>query len=503
MNHLYGLLEHSSHKFPDRPALQEINGSRITYSQLDEYAGEVNTSIAKLGITNQRIGILSTKNIGKTAILFGILKSGNAYVPIDTSAPEDRIGYIIEHCGLSLIIVQSGHLPILDQFDLSERGKFNIGEVEYRILKPSFTTETVPNPENLAYILYTSGSTGNPKGVTVTNANALAFIDWCSSVFKPNGSDVFSSHAPFHFDLSVLDIFLPIKHGANLILINDLESKQPKLLTEIIEKYSITIWYSTPTILKLMLGFGKPDQFRSDSLRLVLFAGEVFPITPLNVLREIWTSAEYFNLYGPTETNVCTYYQLPQSIEREREEPHPIGKVCGHYEALILSKEMKPLSEVGEQGSLFMNGPGVTNGYWSDIEKTEEVFHSFNEKKWYNTGDWVEIGENGNYIFRGRLDRMVKRRGYRIELGDIENRLIQHPLIEEICTVPVTDPKGEIKLIAHIVATGETGIPFIEMKKYCMENLVNYMIPDKFVYHTSLPKTSTAKTDYQALINLG
>jgi non-ribosomal peptide synthetase component F len=215
--------------------------------------------------------------------------------------------------------------------------------------------------DNLAYILYTSGSTGNPKGVMVTHQNALSFINWCSEVFKPGESDRFSSHAPFHFDLSILDIYVSIKHGSALVLVGEEIGKDPMRLAPLIADKKISIWYSTPSILSFLAQYGKLDQYGFPNLRLVLFAGEVFPVKYLRMLKDILPRPRYFNLYGPTETNVCTYFEIPSTIPDNHKKPFPIGKACAHYRIKVVDEQGQEVGN-GQMGELIA-GPGVMQGY--------------------------------------------------------------------------------------------------------------------------------------------
>ena len=179
---------------------------------------------------------------------------------------------------------------------------------------PGAANEASRSPDDLAYILYTSGSTGVPKGVMLTHRNATSFVDWCSSVFTPAEDDRFSSHAPFHFDLSILDIYVSLKHGASVHLIPDELGKKPRDLARFIADRRITVWYSTPAILSLLGEFGDLARLDCSALRLVLFAGEVFPVKQLRRIAGLWPSPDYYNLYGPTETNVCTFSKIPTPV---------------------------------------------------------------------------------------------------------------------------------------------------------------------------------------------
>jgi acyl-coenzyme A synthetase/AMP-(fatty) acid ligase len=327
----------------------------------------------------------------------------------------------------------------------------------------------------------------------------MRFVDWCSDVFEPVPEDRFSSHAPFHFDLSILDIYVPLKHGSILVLIPETTGKEPLALAELIAEQKLTVWYSTPSILNLLNQYGKLELQDFSSLRLVLFAGEVFPIAHLRTLRRRIPVPKYFNLYGPTETNVCTFYELPPPSADDRKDPYPIGKVCPHYRALITDAEGNEV-ETGKEGELLISGDGVMQGYWNLPENNRRAFLDLGERgTYYRTGDLVAELPDGNLRFIGRKDRMVKKRGYRVELGEIESCLNRHPDIREAATVALEDERDGVKVIAHVVPREGERMSIIELKSFCSKHLPLYFVPDLFKFHAGLPKTSTDKIDYQRL----
>jgi amino acid adenylation domain-containing protein len=360
-----------------------------------------------------------------------------------------------------------------------------------------------PAPQDLAYILYTSGSTGKPKGVMLSHENAVSFVDWCSEVFAPQTSDRFSSHAPFHFDLSILDIHLPLKHGATLVLVAEDVGKDPVRLASLIADQRITCWYSAPSILSLLAQYGKLASYDYSALRLILFAGEVFPVKHLRTLSRLLPAPEYFNLYGPTETNVCTFYQVSLPIPEERSVPFPIGKVCSHLEGRVLDEAGRELPR-GHEGELCIAGRGVMQGYWSLPEQTARAFHEDQSgRRWYKTGDIVVQAPDGDYTYMGRRDRMIKRRGYRVELGEIEAGLYRHPSVKEAAVIAVSDEEAGKRVRAFLSCRDTKHPSLIQMKGFCSKNLPLYMIPDDFVWCDALPKTSTDKVDYQRLKEMG
>ena len=500
---LHGLLEASAARHAERIAAVQLDGAVVSYRELHELAGRIANKLVAAGTRpGDRIGIHLPKSIASLASIFGILKTGAAYVPVDSTAPAARNGYIFANCGVRCVI--SGNPP---GTGLDHAGTGSEPLCDHALLTgvslvrgaPSAVAGTSEVPDGLAYILYTSGSTGHPKGVMLTHANALAFVDWCSEVFAPHENDRFSSHAPFHFDLSILDIYVSLKHGARLVLIGEEAGKQPKELAALISREKISVWYSTPSILRLLLESKDAAHQDYSALRYVFFAGEVFPIKHLRALQALWPTPRYFNLYGPTETNVCTWYEAPCPLPDDRTQPVPIGKVCSGDRAVLMDETHRPVAGSAE-GELYVTGPSVTSGYWNLPERNAIAF--FNDAagvQWYRTGDIVRQDDDGNYIYISRRDRMIKRRGYRVELGEIEAALYRHESITEAAVIALPDQDGGPTVKAFINWLGEERPSIIKLKRFCIENLPAYMIPDRFSVQASLPKTSTDKIDYQRL----
>ncbi len=512
---LHQLLRNSAKRFPDRIAVVDPGKGEVDYARLDALADRVRGILASHGVgTGDRVGLCAPKSIGSVASIFGILKAGAAYVPVDWSAPPARNGFIFSNCSVKAAVIdrkvvaalgaEAGGEGLTIVAELGEFQAFGADLVVVTGLDGGAAPGDAPGDavQDLAYILYTSGSTGVPKGVMLSHANALSFIDWCSERFSPDQDDRFSSHAPFHFDLSILDLYTPIKHGAAMVLIGEETGKNPQLLAQVIAEQGITSWYSTPSILRMLVEYGKLERYDYAALRIVHFAGEVFPIKHLRALKEIWTRPRYFNLFGPTETNVCTYYELPAEIPPDRMDPFPIGKVCSGDRAIVLDAESEEVAP-GEEGELCICGPSVMKGYWRSAERNAAAFHvDADGLHWYKTGDIVRESGEGDYILVGRRDRMVKRRGYRIELGEVESVLYRHPSVGEAAVVAVPDDDDGVLIKAFLTSSGDEKLTMIMMKQFCAKNLPLYMIPDRFSVQPSLPKTSTDKIDYQSLMDL-
>jgi amino acid adenylation domain-containing protein len=512
------LLDDSAARRPRHTAVEDpASGGAMSYADLAALADRLRDRLAHLGVRRgDRVGIYLTKSIDAVAAIFGALKTGAAYVPVDPHAPTSRNAYVFGNCAVKAIVIEAKFAealrsamasagvsplpPMLVVEEAGDGGPLAAALAREQAADPAQPSATViGEPGDLAYLLYTSGSTGKPKGVMLTQENGMSFVDWCSRSFEPNDDDRFSSHAPFHFDLSILDIYVPLKHGATLVLVGYELGKEPAKLAQLIAERRITSWYSTPSILSLLARYGSLEKYDYSALRIVHFAGEVFPVKHLRQLKELWSHPRYFNLYGPTETNVCTYFEIPRTIPPERAEPFPIGKVCSHLEARVVDADGKQVA-AGAEGELCIRGPGVTQGYWGLDEQTRGAYLADETgAKWYRTGDLVVEDPTDGFIYRGRRDRMVKKRGYRVELGEIEACLYRHPGIRQAAVIALQDEEEGVRIKAFVSTVDGGKLSLIALKRFCSENIPLYMVPDVFSFLPTLPTTSTDKIDYQAL----
>lgn len=503
---LNDLLARSASRWPNRPSVSLAGAEEVlTYRDLDRHAQSMRDLLARHGVgAGDRVAVYAPKSPASVSAILGILQSGAAYVPVDASAPAARGAYVIEDCGVAAVVAAADLLPGLRESSRSDLPTLEPwdeapGNREIEIIGGP-RGERAGDPEDpLAYILYTSGSTGRPKGVVHTHGSALSFVQWCADTFDLSEEDRFSSHAPFHFDLSIFDLYVSLLNGGEIVLFGEEISKQPTAMAAAIAERGISVWYSTPSVLRLLVEFGQLETYDWSALRLVLFAGEVFPVKHLRSLLDEWPGPRYYNLYGPTETNVCTYFEIPSEIPTERQDPFPIGRVCENDRVQVVDERDRVVA-TGEEGELLVSGGTVMRGYWNLPERTERAFHVDGDgARWYRTGDLVREEEDGTLLFIGRRDRMVKRRGYRVELGEIESALYRHPEVVEAAVVAVPDEDG-VRIEAHVSRSDGGKGSIIEMKTFCSRELPLYMIPDRFLFRPSLPKTSTDKIDYQALV---
>lgn len=498
---LDSFLSASARATPHAVALRERAEAETSYEALEALATTIARSLAAIGIgAGDRVGICRPKDALTVAAIFGILKAGAAYVPVDPKAPVPRSAGIFADCQVAAIFVDKAGAEAIEaelRADFQVTRSFDIAGMV--CLKSKRGTET--GPKDTAYILYTSGSTGKPKGVTHTHSTAFAFVDWCSRAFAPTPADVFSSHAPFHFDLSILDLYVPIRHGASVRIIDADEGKNPALLSELIEVDQISNWYSTPTILRAMVDFGGLEKRDLSSLKVICFAGEVFPTKHLKRLASLLPQVRYLNLFGPTETNVCTYFELSDPLGMADTETVPIGYAASSDQLRLVGSDGQEVA-AGDEGELLVAGGSVMVGYWGDAARTNASFTELAGQRWYKTGDVVAARGDGALIYHGRRDRMIKRRGYRIELGEVEAAISCHPSVSEVAAVAVQDKVGETQIVVFCSRMTDAPLSQIALKQHAAKHLPIYMVPDLFQAIDAIPHTSTDKTDYQTLKGL-
>lgn len=511
------LLTASATRRPSHAAVEEQDGSALTYAELDQMSDRVRDRLRRMGVVKgDRVGIYMRKSADAYAVMLGAMKAGAAYVPVDPLAPCWRSAVITRDCALAVLAVGRslvpgwraeaatlGPLPLLLELDEVGGGRGLRAALDSADrIDPAPTTESESlTGDDLAYILYTSGSTGRPKGVMLTHRCATDHVDWCSDTFAPDEHDRFSSHAPFHFDLSITDLYVPLKHGATVVLIGAEQGREPMGLAKLVADCRLTFWYSTPTILTMLAQFGKMERHDFSALRTVLFAGEVFPLKHLRAVKALLPLARFYNLYGPTETNVCTWHPIPDTVEPERTQAYPIGRTCRHFQSRVVDRSAMDVPR-GSAGELIVHGAGMLKGYFDDPDRTADAFLVDAEgRRWYRTGDLVVEEPDGVFSFLGRRDRMVKRRGYRIELGDIEAGLYRHEAVKEVAVVALDDESG-VRIKAYLVLASGCRASEIEMRRFCVQALPASMMPDVFRFVEGLPKTSTDKIDYQRLVEV-
>lgn len=488
------LLERSAERTPDAPAIRAPDGT-LDYRGLDELSGRAAAALRELGVRRgDRVGIHCHKSLRAVAAMQGTLRLGASFVPIDPLGPATRTASIARDCEVAALVTTgararelSAHgvsAPVLDVGSRGLDGASGIGWPDLEDLPP---LDCLPaRPDELAYVLYTSGSTGDPKGVCLTHENALAFVTWAAGVLEARPDDRFSNHAPFHFDLSVLDLYVPATVGASVSLVPQAAAYSPARLVDILTRDEISVWYSVPSVLILMMEHGRLLDASLPALRAIVFAGEPFPVAQLGRLRTAFRSSRLFNFYGPTETNVCTYYEVPTDFGAG-DGPLPIGsECCGDVAWARRADGMD--AKPGEEGELMVAGPTVMRGYWGREPLGDRP---------YATGDVVRVREDGSFVYLGRRDHMLKVRGHRMEPAEIERVLCAHPHISR-AAVMVRGRGPDARLVAFLVAEGRRP-SLLELKRHSATHLPVAMVVDETRYLDRMPLNGNGKTDRRAL----
>lgn len=517
------LVRQSAQAYPEHPALV-YEKATLTYAALEAESNRLAQRLAALGIRRgDRVGVFLPKSPRAVVALLGSMKAGAAYVPLDPNMPARRVAYILQDCGIGCLVTSGSQwrrlaagdatLPalqlVLTDDEVVDDSLLPPAAVPWAEVRQA-SAAPLPVPglteNDLAYILYTSGSTGNPKGVMLSHRAALTFVDWAHETFRVTHADRLSSHAPFHFDLSIFDLYVAFKAGATVHLLSPTLSVFPLSLAQYMAAQRLTVWYSVPSILTSLILHGQLATHDLSALRCVLFAGEVFPLKYLRQLVRLLPHPEYHNLYGPTETNVITWHHVqPADIGPDVTRPLPIGVACANSHLFAL-KEDGTQAAVGEEGELAARGPTLMRGYWGLPERTARslVDHSLHPglgaEKVYRTGDRVQVGEKGVYHFLGRVDNMVKSRGYRIELGEIETALYSHPQVAEAAVVAIPDEEISHRLAAVVVPEGQGRLTAGQIRAFIAAYLPKYMVPDVIHFVARLPQTSTGKVDRRKLL---
>lgn len=505
---LHERLSASAEREEDAHAVVDADRS-LTYGELERRANGLAHLLIENGVSRgDRVGLFLEKSLESLVGIYGILKAGALYVPLDAGAPAARLGYIAADAGLrclisadakssawvelltagaplETVVVLNAERPLEAPDGLRVLGADDIAEA------PTTPPRPAQSADDLAYILYTSGSTGQPKGVMLSHRNALAFVDWAAREFEVAASDRLSSHAPLHFDLSIFDLYAASSVGAAVVLVPPDLSVFPLNLARFIADRRISVWYSVPSILTMLVLRGRLDEVDLSALRTILFAGEVFPTKYLQRLMESLPEVRLANLYGPTETNVCTWYEVP----RWEEAPAaiPIGRAIDDVAVFAVDEHGRRVAP-GAVGELCVTGPTVMHGYWNDADRTARSLsverELETERRTYRTGDLARQEQSGDWVLLGRRDTQIKSRGYRIELGDIEAAINQHPSVIECAAVAVPDDVVTNRIKAFVAPDS---IDEKELQRFCLERLPRYMVPEVWELRDELPKTSTGK----------
>ncbi len=485
-------LKDSALRYPDKIALKDENKT-ITFKELDREAKKVAHLISmECGdIKNRPVAVYMEKSVECLICFLGIIYSGNFYSPIDVKMPMSRIEKIIDVLQPELILYNHSKRLDIDYHAVSMQETQNLNEKEYEAINYKNVIDSDP-----VYVLFTSGSTGQPKGVVISHRGVIDYTEWLYDKFHFDQETVFGNQAPFYFDNSILDIYSTLRNGATMNIIPESLFLFPyKLLTYINEKKINTLFW-VPSALISLANSGALSEIRLKYVKKVLFCGEVMPTKQLNIWMREYPDILYANMYGPTEiTDVCTCYIVDRKFSDE--ESLPIGSSCENTEIIVLNDDDK-LVGVNEIGELCVRGTCLSMGYYGDFDKTNAVFiqNPLNGKYHeliYRTGDLVKYNERHEIVYVCRKDNQIKHQGYRIELGEIETVCSALEGIERVCAL--YDEVNKKIVLFYSFNSKVRELSEKEVYRQLKQKLPSYMLPAAIYVKEQFPLNINGKID--------
>jgi len=491
--------------FENKAAVKHINGNIFSYKELDDYSNKIARLMLNRGLKKgDNVCLHTEKSNSAYATIIACIKVGIIYFCTDPHSPEDRLNNILNQCQAKLIFTSDPSKFQKEAFELL----INIDQLQE--LSKNFedgiiNLENPPLLSDPAYIMFTSGSTGNPKGAVISHLNLNKFIEWAIDEYNFNSSDCHTHLNPLYFDNSVFDIFSTFFSGGSLVPFTSIDIKDPYEIIESIEKTECTVFFSVPSMLIFLQMTRAIEVSSMPSLKKIIFGGEGYPKVRLKELYNIFKGrANLINVYGPTEcTCICSSYVISEK-DFETIEGYPtIGKLTKNFNYLLIDKGLTV--KAGEVGELYLIGPCVGLGYYNQPEVTNKFFVQnpnqtlYNEKT-YKTGDLMRLDpKDSNLYFVGRKDFQIKHQGYRIELEEIQHGFIKLEGIEDAVALQVFE-KETSKLICFIATNKDIDLKSI--RKKVLKFLPVYMVPSKIFSIAHLPKNPNGKTDRKALLDI-
>lgn len=489
-------LEHTVGAMPEAVALSEDKGS-ITFSQLHDLSRRLGSAIARrTGCVNRPVAVFTERKIAPVTGFLGALQSGNFYVPVDCKMPRSRMDSLMRQLQPAAMVLSRAHTALAEPYaDLCPMLFFEDAgeeEIDDTLLQRCRSKVLDVDP---AYILFTSGSTGAPKGIVVSHRAAIDFTDWYADTFAFTGNDILGNQSPFFFDLSMRDLYTMLKSGTRIHLIPQKCFSFPKLLQQELTEQAITGLNWAASAFHLVANSGILEKGMPQSIHTVIIGGEALQAKQLNIWRRALPNTRFINVYGPTETTVdCCYYFIDREFADG--ETIPIGKACENMEAFLLSEQGCEVPR-GESGELCIRGSGLAQGYYGDWDKTTAAFtqdprNKFYPDRIYHTGDIAVEDEDGNFRFLARKDNQIKHGGYRIELGEIETGINGLAGVQAaICFFEAE--KDKIHCVYQGTLTGG------EIAAAVRALLPKYMLPNIYHQISQMPYTPSGKIDRNAL----
>ena len=503
---------------PESPAVVS-GGARLTYAELDTLSNQVARLLKEAGCQRfDRVALLMPTSPAAIIGLLGIYKADCIYVPLDTASPVSRLKKILESCENRWLLAADPVAPVLRELfnDDQWRRRLRVGWLEHEkpasvdvefslgdVMRASAAPLAAQNDSHdPSHILFTSGSTGMPKGVVLAHANVVHFIDWATKYFGMDSSDRGCAHPPLHFDMSMLDIFSMLAVGGQLHLIPRDLNPLPNTLAEFIRSSGLTQWYSVPPVLNYLAKFDAVRFNDFPAMRRVLWCGDVLPTPALIYWMQRLPHVTFANLYGPTEAAISSSYYTVPECPTDPQAVIPIGTACAGEQLLVLDESLRPVAP-GQTGDLYIGGVGLAAGYWRDAERTAAAFvrHPQNpSERIYKTGDLARVGDDGLVYFLGRSDFQIKSRGYRIELGEIEAGLNAIAGIQECAVVAVGTEEFEGVSIccAYVPESGAELTP-ASIRRELSRLVPAYMLPTRWRAFDRFPRNASGKIDRRRL----
>ena len=514
-------IEHVSQRRPESIAFR-FNHEQLSYSDLNHRSDQLANQLYELGHRKgDRVGIFMHKDLYLPVAIYGVLKAGCAYVPIDPLAPAERISFVLNDCQINCLITQDSKQTIIDDsWVTSTPLKFLIG-VNFSISnlhtiswqqvneQPGQSTHQSVTETDLAYIIFTSGSTGKPKGIMHSHYSALSYAKLSACTYGVTDKDILSNFSSLHFDMSTMDYLTVTYAGACSVIISEAYTKLPASLSELMEKQAISIWYSVPFALIQLLQHGLLEKRNLQSLRWVLYGGEPFAPKHLKKLMDIWPQARFSNVYGPAEVNQCTYYHLPETFSAEQDAV-PIGETWPNTHALILDEDDKPINATDVSGELVIKAPTMMRGYWNNAQLNRECYFDYEifpgiSDRYYRSGDIASIDAHQQLMLHGRKDRQIKIRGYRIELDEIESVFCRQNGVKQ-CAAYIVEIKpftqnetATIFIEAMLSFKAGQSIDIKGLHQHAHGLLPAYARPKEIIITDEFPLTTSGKIDRKKL----
>ena len=498
MQNIVEFLDETCKNHGGRPAIEAEDGA-LTFFELRELSLRVGgyiSSVRGCSCEKKMIAVYLPKGAKCLSAMLGVLYSGNVYVPMDCRAPVNRTKLIFSIVDPIMIITDTKGKQTLVDSGVSEDNVIDYDDIIVAAIDESdrLADKTLSRVLSVdpAYLLFTSGSTGVPKGVVIPHSRVINYITWAREYFLITDNEVIGNQAPFFFTVSAMDIFLCLATGSKLCVIPENLFSKPDRLVEYIIEREITLIFWVSSVYHHIAQSGALDRVRPQSIRRAWFVGEPIAVTSLNYWLDRLPGAEFANLYGSTETDMTICYRVP--MNQLSLDSIPLGLPCAHSEVLILNEELAVLEDGGGIGEICIRGPCLALGYFKENEKTAASFtqnplHSDYRDLVYHTGDLGEL-RDGLIFFHGRKDHQFKHLGYRIEAGEIEAIALRYPFVSNNCVLYDSE-KRQIVLFY----TADQQINELEYRRTLMAELPIYMVPTRFIKLDAMPFNANNKKD--------